>query len=456
MKRRLSLIAILLPACLMLSMAWVGYDINTARELRTAWNSSAKNLSAWQSIRLYYSKEQDDYLYYEYASLMVGAGTPHITRYAPWIQLYRPVSSGTGALPYLDFHGEYPPVAFAAMLPPRLGKISPQTYHRLFGLEMALTLYAALWLALQIRRRHGDIVAWSELSLFAAGAVFLIGPLIIQRFDLIPAVIVLCTYAAFARGYFVRAGIWTTVGAATKIYPLILAPLPVVIAWCRNGLKSATQVAMTILFGLALWTIPFWILAPGGFLDMFRHHTDRGLEIESLASLILQIWNWVHPGFLAWVSRSMSDTVVGGPSGILARAALPLMILTLCAVYYLLWKRRMILSSHPMWLFGCVVLTLAFVIPSPIASPQFVIWFFPLACAAPGVWGHRLRLSYLAYAAATQFQFDGTYHLMHRLHPLATAALLLRWSTCALFAWIACRALRDLSSLELRNLTRRD
>ena len=451
MKRLLSRAAPFLPALVLFTMGLIGYDLKTAEQLRIARRDPLVTLTPAQAVRLYYSKEQDDSLYYEYASLMAGGGPPHTTRYAPWINLYRPVEAGRPAFPYRDFHAEYPPLAFLALLPPRLGSPSPKRYHRLFALEIALFLTLAVTLAVRIRQRQGDPVSWARISTYAACAGFLIGPLIIQRYDLVPAVIMLAAYAALSRGDHSRAGIWIAAGGATKIYPLIAWPLPVLLAWQQHGWKSALRVALTATATLLFCAALPWLLSPAGFLDMFRHHTGRGLEIESLYSVALQIWNWFHPGFLTWVSRSMSDTVVGGPSAILARLSLPVMILTLLGVLAVCWRRRQTSASDPFWLWACMVLTLTFVILSPIASPQFVIWFLPLVLAAPHAAGHRARVAFLIYAAATQLQFDGTYHLMHRLHPVATLALILRWGACAFFAWISCLAFLTPTSLKLRN-----
>ena len=82
-----------------------------------------------------------------------------------------------GEVPYRDLSLEYPPGALAPIVAPALGKPSEHTYAVRFEFAM-LGLFAALILLLARRPRAAFVVALAPL---------LLGPLVLKRFDVLPA-----------------------------------------------------------------------------------------------------------------------------------------------------------------------------------------------------------------------------------------------------------------------------
>lgn len=394
----------------------------------------------WPKLRLFASRHEDELLYYEYASLMVGAGPPHRTHYAPNVQLHRLAATGTRALPYRDFHYEYPPIALLPMLLPRLFTADPQRYHDLFALEMLGCLYLAVWIAARLRRRVGEAVSLPRLAAYAGLAYAAVGQLSTQRFDLFPALLLLVGLAEWQRARPVAATGWITLGALTKIFPGVVFPTALLAAWRTHRASVPRLLVVAACLTLACF-LPLVLWTPAGLGAMFGHHTQRGLQIESAYGVGLALWDLIHPIGL-WTRDAGGSRVLGGtwPTA-LAHYTMPTLLLLTGATTWWIWRRR--LAAHDArspsaWL----LLLAAFVAASPIGSPQFVLWFLPLVLAVPGAAGHAARRTYVFYALATQLQYFFLYGQLHALKPLGVCGALMRWSAFAYFVVTLLRGMR--------------
>ena len=105
-----------------------------------------------------------------------------------------------------------------------------------------------------------------------------LGHIILQRYDVIPAVLSVAAVLALSSGWAGVAGLMAAVGVGTKVYPAVFVPVLAAVAWRRSS-RKARQFAIGVGAGLlpliALsWSVPWWRFA--------NVHTHRGLEAESL------------------------------------------------------------------------------------------------------------------------------------------------------------------------------
>ena len=193
-------------------------------------------------------------------------------------------------------------------------------------------------------------------------------------------------------------------GAAVKAFPLALAPV------LLRGEKRLARVALAAAIPLAIAAAI--VLVPGDeFGSALSYHTERGLQVESLAATPLEIdaiddvgrgaefgsgsWNFTGPG--ASAARAISIGI-----GVALYAALLLAG----------WRDRGI--SHLR--LGTATLA-AVVICSPVLSPQFLFWLLPLSAAAYGIsWANAVLIAgfvatqlMLQYYARIVVDFDSEF-----------------------------------------------
>ena len=102
-----------------------------------------------------------------------------------------------GGLPYYEFTVEYPPLALAFFTMPRLVAPNLGAYQFAFAVEILLFDLLGLFLISLLARRLGLHVT-GALAIYTV-VLLAIGPIIIYRYDLIPAVMVLASLYAFLK-----------------------------------------------------------------------------------------------------------------------------------------------------------------------------------------------------------------------------------------------------------------
>src|SRR5205085_5608970 len=150
-----------------------------------------------------------------------------------------------GNVPYRDFALEYPPGALPMFALPGLAEPGNgqdvttgfrhvfETLLWLCGAAALLAMAVVLHAVGATRRR-----AWAAL-VFAALAPLAIGSVLLSRYDLWPAALVVAALAALVSGRF-RVGSGVLGAAVTaKLYPALLVPLAVTYVWRREGRREA-------------------------------------------------------------------------------------------------------------------------------------------------------------------------------------------------------------------------
>lgn len=175
---------------------------------------------------------------------------------------------------------------------------------------------------------------------FAGLAPLALGPVVLTRFDLWPAMLTAGVLAALAGGRS-RIGFGVLgLAAAAKIYPLVLLPLALVYVARRRGAREAVVCLVVLTAVLAVVLVPFAILAPDGLVNSFERQTGRPLQIETLGASILLA---AHQ--LGWYAPTVVDSfgsqnLAGGLPDALATAETALQILAVVGVWVLFATAR--------------------------------------------------------------------------------------------------------------------
>lgn len=203
-----------------------------------------------------------------------------------------------------------------------------------------------------------------DAMLVAASPVLLLSAAI--NWDLLAVACMSLAILAWTRERPGLAGLLIGLGAAAKLYPiLLLGPILLVALRSRRrgeALGNAAQAAGAAVLTWAAVNVPIYLWAPDGWLAFWEFNRDRGAEFGSLWMAA----DLLAPGFLPRIDV----LVVGG--GLLALVA----IVALSRV-----------APEPPRLAQLAFLAVAaFVLVNKVWSPQYALWLLPLAVLARPRW----------------------------------------------------------------------
>jgi len=330
-----------------------------------------------------------------------------------------------GLVPYRDFGFEYPPGALPAIVLPALVTGTVHAYRIAFVAELALVgVVAVLLLDAVLRRlelpRRERILSLAVVAL----APLLLGGVILTRFDLVPAALVLAALALAVAGRRRAAALVVGVGAAVKLYPALLLPPLAIDAWRRGGRRELAIVLGLAVAPVALAYIAFFAVAPDGVLDSLGRQIGRPLQIESVGAGLLLALHQAFGMGLGWTSGSGSQNLTGTGAGVLA--ALQGVAQVVAVVLVWVAYARGPSTAERLVRYGAASVV-AFVALSKVLSPQFLVW---LVLLVPVVGGPRRRAALaltVVACALTAVWFPARYwDLVRDFDPLVSWLVLLR------------------------------
>ena len=315
-----------------------------------------------------------------------------------------------GELPYQDFSIEYPPIALLVMTVPRLITADPLHYQIAFASQILIFDLIGLLILTDMAKRLGYSL-WITLAISTI-ALVVSGPLITERFDLIPAILVLCALYSFSRGW--NTASWITLGIATmiKTYPIVIVPLFALYLLKQKNYSSLVKGTLTFGFTLLVIIVPCLCLSPEGFYESYSYHAERGLQIESTYASVLLLGNTlgltggeIRFDHAAWhMDTSLADS--------LADASLPIMAIILTMVYAIYAMQKQVeteRSAHSRLISYFLLAILAFMVTSKVLSPQYIIWIYPLIPLIAGQWRIVYWMLFILIGAITYYIYPDHY-----------------------------------------------
>jgi len=352
-----------------------------------------------------------------------------------------------GQIPYLDFSVEYPPLALAFMILPRLLTSRPEVYAQLFNIEMLVFDLIGLLLVAAIATRLNKSV-WKTLAVYTV-ALAAIGPIVIVRFDMVPAILLLAALFFFIRGNSTLAWIFIALGTLTKLFPAVLIPLFIIYDFKRGNIGRPIKGAIAFLLVCALIAAPLLVFDSQGLLHSFTYHAERGLQCESTYASFLLIAEYFGIISLDTELGNGSVNVVSDLANTLANWSTLISAILLVVVYWLYsrytekksGKNRAILQRHEIvrMITFSLLSVLVFVLTSKVFSPQFMIWFFPLIALLTTRWHNLPWMIFVMAALMTAFVYPKDYGGLENGELLAVGMLVLRNVTLIVLAvLVAC------------------
>lgn len=355
-----------------------------------------------------------------------------------------------GAMPYRDFRMEYPPGAAVMFILPATRLVeganqpvwvppnaAARRYYRGFTslvllLVAAMVVLTALTLAAMKRSARAMLLALAVVAF----SPLMIGQVVPERFDVLPAALTAAALAAAIRGHYRLGGVMLGLGAAAKVYPAIVLPVLVIAVIRRRGAREAILVAVAAITAAAAVFLPFAIGSPSGTWDSLRSQFRGGLQIESLASSVLVTTYHAGRSVSAFGLPSPSELttqpapggltrlVLAGPGVRAAEIVMPvLLIATLLFLLVSQYRsRRDPREDLLRYSAAAVAILLAL---GTVLSPQYVVWLIPLVPLVGGRSGTVATLFFVTAAALTNVWIPNGYFEYQDGLPAGPASLLL-------------------------------
>ena len=316
-----------------------------------------------------------------------------------------------GLVPYRDFAVEYPPGALPVFVLPAL----VGSYASTFAWTMAICGVATVVMLAHLR---------PFAAYYTAFAPVLAGSLILSRFDLWPALLVVgALWALVAERH--RLG-WALLGAAVaaKVWPLVIVPLALAWSWRRGRAWSALAGLVVVV----LVFLPFAVVAPQGLWRSLEGQASRPLQIESLGG-----------AFLMWLGHPLVVTTHGSQNvsghGAVGAALTLVEAVVLVALWVAFARGR---ADRDRFLRYVAASVCAFVALGKVLSPQYLLWLIPLVPLVRGRRGYAATAVLTLACVLTQVWFPRRYFdyaLQFRLAPVVVARDVALVALLAVLAW---------------------
>lgn len=345
-----------------------------------------------------------------------------------------------GVLPYRDTGFEYPPLAAPLLALPGLVGTGEEAYRLAFaGLALMLAAAVVLLVGTLASRTGGD----RRRALLAAAAMpLLCGAMIRTHFDLAPvaltlgALVLLCSDRP-------RAGLAVLgLGVATKLFPLVVAPIALGWLFARGQRRASAQGALALVAVVATCAGAAVALSPGGALDALSYHLDRPLQVESTPALALMGADALGAGEALVVNSHRSDGVEHPAAG--AATALSTALLVGVLAWLTLAAARGRGASPPgsrTLVLAALTACVAFAALGKVLSPQFLIWAMPLGALALAWRMHALAALVALASLLTLVEFPAHYFDVVAREPAALWLVATRDAVLVAAVAVAARAL---------------
>ncbi len=353
-----------------------------------------------------------------------------------------------GQLPYRDFFAEYPPLAIGFFTLPRILGDSFRWYYVWYQVEVIvadLLIVLALYLA---ARRWGPS-PWRLIGLYTV-AVLAVGPINLQQFDIFPAALSLFAVLRFAADDAIGSGVLLGLAVMTKVYPILFAPMFVLLAWRQNR-RGVVQAFAAFVVTCVLILLPWLLRDAGSLRGMLAFHAERGTHLDSVYSTIAFAGRNLGLGWVDVVYSFRSWNVSGPIPDALARGSTFVLLAVLATVYALIYhaaRRRGPTAAHDVQFVGHGALAVLLVaIPaSKVLSPQYLVWLTPFV---PFVIGPRRTAVWVGVAVTgllTYWLYPWRYQALLDRDSYALALLAARNAALVVTAVLAAISLRGASN----------
>lgn len=351
---------------------------------------------------------------------------PDEIRVAPFDRFAEAIRDGQ--VPFRDFTVEYPPGSIPAVVAPLA---LPFSYATSFRVVQALC-GALLVLAVAVLLRSAPL--WRLLVAVALVALLpvLLGPVVVARYDLVPATLVAWALVALEAARVRLTGALLGAAIAAKLYPLAL--IPAFAASASERLHAPLRRLLVPLAAtLGVVSAGFVAVAPGGVAYGLSRQLGRGLQLETVGSSLVLAGRWLGLASPGTAFTSGSQTLTGPAAQAVSFAVTVLGLGLVVALAVAVWQARGQVLDLRLSSAALVALVL---VCSKVLSPQFLVWLVPLALVVETPsWGWLAGLLGPA-CLLTRLVYPTRYEELVAFEPGAVALLVARNALLVAVTWL--------------------
>jgi uncharacterized membrane protein len=315
-----------------------------------------------------------------------------------------------GRIPYHNFSIEYPPLALLFFLLPGLLFQTTTAYSWAFAVELLVCDVLAMFFI-------ADMASLMKVSVRQSLVVYsllilAIGPIVVCRYDILPAMLVLAALWAFVRG---RTGLaWAAagLGIVAKIYPALVVPLFIICQVRNRQYRQLIKDGAIFLAVMLVSTVPWLVIDAAGFWHSLSYHLERGLHIESTYGTALMVGRLLGMSGINIVFNYGSWNIAAPLADRLAGISFFVSAASLVIVYVLFaWRLRKDREGNPvagLLQYGTLAVA-TFILTNKVFSVQYLIW---LGTLLPLITARRQYLVpglFIIAAVLTQYVYPYNY-----------------------------------------------
>jgi uncharacterized membrane protein len=223
------------------------------------------------------------------------------------------------------------------------------------------------------------------------------GPVFLNRYDPLPALLGSLALVALLRGRERGGGAFLGLGTAVKLYPAVAVPI------AARRLRDPRGAATAFVAAIAVLVLPFFALAPGGVGYSLWTQARRHLQIESLGASLLLAASKLGIHHVGWIAGAPGSIDLGGrlayAVGTLSSVVAVVLVLLVAWSY---WQGP---DSDERLVTAWAAAVAAFTVFGKVLSPQYLTWLVPVVPLAAGRRGLAAAGALLAALALTQPEY---------------------------------------------------
>jgi hypothetical protein len=310
-----------------------------------------------------------------------------------------------GGFPYRGAFFEYPPLAAPVILVPALLGTGYEELRLSFAIWMLLASGGMVVLCGLLAERTGG----NRLLAMVAAALMplLLGAMVRTHFDVVPTVCVLGALALMCAGRVPLAFGVLGLGAMTKGFPIVAAP--VLVGWlvARGRPREALHGGLALAAVIAVLAVAALVASWDGATGAVTYHTERPVQVESVPATVIAGLDALGLGAERAV-QSHASNGIEHPASDAITALLTGVLIGAIVVLTVLAARREGDDGRRLVL-AALAAVLAFTVFGKVLSPQYMVWLVPLGALALA-WGERALAATIGAAAVlTQVWFPSRY-----------------------------------------------
>ena len=306
--------------------------------------------------------------------------------------------------PYRDFEVEYPPLMLGAIEAIEGGSINTATAETMWS-QLVLDLAVAALLCWGWGRRAG-------VAYLIIGAPFAFYPFLYLRLDLLSVALAVGGLALVRHRRPALGGAALALACFAKVWPVFIVPSLII----RRSWRALAAFCAVGVAGVAAWL--GWA-GTKGVNQVVSMRGAVGWEIESTVGAVLRTWSddkirlnrgaWRFGVIPHWANYSMTFLVLASVTAV-----------------WLLASRRRLHGAAVLDGTAPIAAVTAFLVFSPLLSPQFLIWIVPFAAIAAARGDKLVGGLVTAVVALSVLDLNLVWELVHTNQNLPQEVVLLR------------------------------